>query len=79
MTDKVDGTKLMSVIERVERLKEEQKAITEDIKEVFAEAKGNGLEPKYIKYVIGLRAQEPEKRKEDDDMKSIYRAAGGVD
>ena len=62
-------------IERVERLEEEKQAIADDIKEVYAEAKGNGLEPKILKKVIALRKMDPEERERIGMMVETYMQA----
>lgn len=62
-------------IERIERLEEEKRAIADDIKEVYAEAKGNGLEPKILKKVIALRKMDPEERERIGLMIETYMQA----
>jgi uncharacterized protein (UPF0335 family) len=62
-------------IERVERLEAEKQAIADDIKEVYAEAKGNGLEPKILKKVIALRKMDPAERERVGLMIETYMAA----
>ena len=58
----VAGERLKSFIERVERLESEKKIIAEDIKEVYAEAKTTGFEPKIIRKIVSFRKMEVEKR-----------------
>lgn len=74
----VAGQRLLSFLERVERLEEEKKALAEDIKEVYAEAKGVGFEPKIMKRIVKLRKMEPEKRAEEDDLMELYKSAIGM-
>ncbi len=74
----VAGKRLLSFLERVERLEEEKKALSEDIKEVYAEAKGVGFEPKIMKRLVKLRKMEPETRAEEDDLMDIYKKAIGM-
>ena len=69
---------LKAIIERVEHLEEEKKAISDDIRDVFAEAKGNGFDPKIIRKIISIRAQEPEKRVEEETLIDLYLAALGA-
>jgi uncharacterized protein (UPF0335 family) len=69
---------LRAFIERIERLNEEKKALSEDIKEVFAEAKGNGYDPKIIRKIVSIRGQDPEKRVEEETILDLYLAALGV-
>lgn len=66
---------LRSLIERVERLTEEKKALSEDIREVFSEAKGNGFDVVVMKQVIRLRAMDPEDRAEQEAILETYLAA----
>lgn len=69
---------LVSVVERIERLMEEDRALKEDIKEVFAEAKGNGFDTKTIRKAIAIRAMDPAKRKEAEAVLDLYLSALGV-
>ncbi len=59
---------LKALVERIERLEEEKKTIAADIKEVYAEAKGNGFDIKILRKVISLRKKEPEERQEEEAM-----------
>lgn len=70
-------SQLRSVVERVERLLEERAELQEDIKEVFAEAKGNGFDTKTIRSAIRIRAMDPAKREEAQAMLDLYLAAIG--
>lgn len=74
-TSEVAGSQLLSFIERVERLNEEVKAIKEDIKEVFAEAKGNGFDTKIIRAIIKLRSLDPNDRAESETLLDLYMSA----
>ncbi len=69
---------LRSIVERVERLEEEKKAIAEDIKEVYAEAKANGFDTKTLRTVIRLRKQELAERQEQEAMLDLYLHALGM-
>jgi uncharacterized protein (UPF0335 family) len=75
----VAGKRLKSFIERVERLEEEKAALSEDIKEVFAEAKGTGFDVKTIRKLIRLRKMDVEKRREEDELLELYKAAIGLE
>lgn len=75
----VAGARLKSFIERIERLEEEKSAIAEDIKDVYAEAKGTGFDTKTIRKVISLRKLDIEKRREADDMLDLYKSAIGME
>ncbi len=74
----VTGERLKSFIERVERLEEEKTALLEDIKEVYGEAKATGFEPKIMRRVIKLRKMDIEKRREEDELLELYKAAIGM-
>ncbi len=75
----VAGARLKSLIERIERLEEEKAAIGEDIKDVYAEAKGTGFCTKTIRKVISLRKLDKEKRREADDMLVLYKSSLGME
>lgn len=74
----VAGKRLLSFFERIERLEEEKTALSEDIKEVFAEAKSAGFEVKIMRRVMKLRKMEEEKRQEEDELLSLYMSAIGM-
>ena len=69
---------LKAVVERIERLEEEKKAIADDIREVFAEAKGNGFDTKVLRQVIRLRKQDLAERQEQDAVRDLYLQALGM-
>lgn len=70
---------LKSVIERLERLDEDKAAVLADMKDVFAEAKGNGYDPRIIRKVLRLRKQDKAKRAEEEALTDLYLSAiGGV-
>ena len=73
------GQRLKSFIERVERLEDEKAALAEDIKDVLAEAKGFGFDTKTIRKIIRLRKMEIEKRREEDELLELYKAAIGME
>ena len=68
---------LKSIIERIERLEVEKAEVAEQIKEVFAEAKGNGFDVKIIRKVIRLRKQDRAKRLEEEAILDLYLSAIG--
>jgi uncharacterized protein (UPF0335 family) len=70
-------TRLKTIIERVERLEEDKAAVANDIKEVFAEAKGEGFDVKILRKVIRLRKQDKAKRMEEEAILDLYLAAIG--
>ena len=69
---------LKSIIERIERLEQEKSEIAEQIKEVFAEAKGNGFDVKILRKVIRIRKQDAAKRQDEDAILDLYLSALGV-
>ncbi len=74
----IGGQRLKTFIERIERLEEEKKALAEDIKEIYAEAKSTGFDTKTIRKVIALRKMDVEKRREAEDLLDIYKSAIGM-
>lgn len=74
----VAGKRLKSFLERVERLEEEKSALAEDIKEVYAEAKGVGSNAKVMKIIIKLRKMDFERRQEEDEMLELYMSSIGM-
>ncbi len=70
-------TRLRTIIERVERLEEDKAAVMNDMKEVFAEAKGEGFDVKILRKVIRMRKQDRAKRLEEEALIDLYLAAIG--
>ena len=68
---------LKSIIERIERLEQEKTEIAEQIKEVFAEAKGNGFDVKVLRKVVRIRKQDRAKRLEEEAILDLYLSAIG--
>jgi uncharacterized protein (UPF0335 family) len=77
-TNTVDGISLRSFIERIENLNEEKKAIADDIKDVFGEAKGVGFDPKIMKRIIASRKMDKAKRQEEEEILDCYLSALGM-
>jgi len=69
---------LKAFIERIERLEEEKKAIADDIREVYAEAKGNGFDTKALRTIVRLRKQDAGERKEQETILETYMLALGM-
>ncbi len=69
---------LRSLIERVERLEEEKKAIAADIKEVYGEAKANGFDTKIMRKVVSLRKKDSAERQEEEAILDLYLSALGM-
>ena len=74
----VAGDQLRAFVERVERLREERKAIDDDIKEVFSEAKGSGFSVPAIKHILKVRAEDQNERAEFEAVVDMYMAALGM-
>ena len=77
-TGGVAGAQLRAFIERVERLEEEKKAISDDIKEVFAEAKANGFDTKVMRQIVRIRKQDSAERQEQEALLDLYLHALGM-
>ena len=69
---------LRSLIERIERLEEEKAALTSDIREVYAEAKGNGFDTKIMRQVVRLRKLDKADRQEAEAVLDLYLSALGM-
>lgn len=76
--DEVAKEQLTAFVERIERLEEEKKGIADDIKEVYAEAKGNGFDVKVLRKVISVRKQDASERAEQEAILDLYLAALGM-
>ena len=68
---------LKSLVERIERLDEEKRALAGDLKEVYAEAKGHGFDTKILRKVVALRRKDAVEREEEDTMVTLYMSALG--
>ena len=68
---------LKAILERVERLEEDKAAVMADLKEVYAEAKGNGFDTKIIRKVVRIRKQDRAKRQEEEALVDLYLSAVG--
>ena len=77
-TAKVAADQLRTIVERIERLEEEKREVAEQIKEVYAEAKGNGFDTKTLRKVVALRKKDPEERSEEEAMLDLYLHALGM-
>ena len=74
----VAGAQLKSFIERVERLEEEKRALGEDIKEVYAEAKGTGFDTKIMRQIIKIRKMDKDEHDEPESLLDLYMRAIGM-
>ena len=79
MSEMVAADELRLLIERIERLEEEKKGIADDIRDVYAEAKGNGWDTKTMRRLIALRKLDPDARAEQQALLETYAKAIGLD
>ncbi|MEX0839534.1 MAG: DUF2312 domain-containing protein [Parvibaculum sp.] len=77
-TGGVARDQLRSIVERIERLEEEKTALSNDIKEVYAEAKGNGFDTKTLRQVVRIRKQDKAERQEQEAILELYLSALGM-
>lgn len=77
-TGGVAAGQLKSFVERIERLEEEKKGIADDIRDVFAEAKGQGFDTKIMRQVIKLRKKDTAERQEEEALLDLYMHALGM-
>lgn len=75
----IDAARLLSYLERIERLEEERKALQIDIKEVFEEAKSANFDVKAIKELLKIRKKDETERQEEEYVVEQYRRALGID
>ncbi|CAH2604188.1 conserved protein of unknown function [Rhodovastum atsumiense] len=74
----VAADRLRSIVERIERLEEERKALAGDIKDIYAEAKSAGFDVKVLRQLIRIRKQEPAEVEEAETLLDVYRRALGM-
>ena len=77
-TMNIAADRLRSIVERIERLEEERKALASDIKDIYAEAKSAGFDVKVLRQIIRLRKQEPAEVEEQETLLDLYRRALGM-
>ena len=75
----VDQNQLNSYFDRIEHMEEEIKALRADLREIYAEAKGNGFDPKVMRQVLRLRKMNPADRAETEFLLESYKAALGME
>ena len=74
----IDASRLISILERIEHLEEEKKGIQDDIKDIYAEAKGAGFDVKALKHIIKQRKKSQAERDEEDAIFTTYEHAVGL-
>jgi uncharacterized protein (UPF0335 family) len=74
----ISGERLLAFVERIERLEEEKKALANDIREVYSEAKGTGYDIKVLRQIIRLRKMDQSDRNEMEEVLDVYKRALGM-
>jgi uncharacterized protein (UPF0335 family) len=74
----IAADRLRSIVERIERLEEERKALGNDIKDIYGEAKSAGFDVKVLRQIIRIRRQEPAEVEEQETLLDVYRRALGM-
>lgn len=74
----IAGDRLRSFIERIEKLEEEKAALTADIREIYAEAKGGGFDTKVMRQIVRLRKMDTAERQEQEALLDLYKQAIGL-
>jgi uncharacterized protein (UPF0335 family) len=74
----VAAEELRQFIERIETLEEEKRVVSEQVKDVYAEAKGRGFDTKAMRQIVRIRAKKPEDREEEEAMLELYKSALGM-
>lgn len=74
----VAAKQLQSLVERIERMEEEKEAAAIDIREIYAEAKGNGFDTKALRRIVALRKRDPGERQEEEAVLELYMSALGM-
>lgn len=74
----IAADRLKSFIERIERLEEEKASLANDVREVYAEAKGTGFDTKVMRQIVKLRKMESSDREEQEHLLDLYKRAVGL-
>ena len=75
----VSSERLRSFVKRIEKLEEDKASVLEDLKDVYAEAKGTGFDARIIRKIVQLRKMETEKRREQEELLDLYKSALGME
>ena len=75
----ISGERLRSFVERIERLEEQRRSLSEDIKEVYSEAKGSGFDTKIMRQIIKIRRMDKDDRDEAETLLDLYLRALGME
>ncbi len=79
MSVKIEANVIKQYVERVERLEAEKLFLSEDLKQIFAEAKSNGIDVKALRSLIKLRKLEDDERREQEEILALYKEAIGME
>lgn len=77
-SNSIDAGHLKAFLERIEKLEEEKRAIADDVKDVYAEAKGTGYDAKVLRRIVSERRQDSDKLREQEEIMALYRDALGM-
>ena len=77
-TNAIEAGHLIAFIERIERLEEDRKTVSDEIKDVDAEAKGTGYDVKIVRKIVSIRKQDQNKRREEEEILELYLQALGM-
>jgi uncharacterized protein (UPF0335 family) len=75
---KVAADQIRAIIERIERQEEEKKTISDDIRDIYAEAKGNGYDVKALRTIVRMRKMDANERQEQETILDLYKQALGM-
>ena len=78
MSDNLSAGQLRAFIERIEKLEEEKRTISDDIKDIYTEAKGGGFDAKILRKIVSMRRVDRQKRREEEEILDIYLTALGM-
>lgn len=74
----ISAKELKAFVERIERLEEDKKAVSDDIRDVYAEAKGRGFDTKTMRKLVSMRKKDADQRREEEAMLELYMNALGM-
>lgn len=78
MTDSLNKDQLLGYIDRIERMDEDKRAISEDIKEIYVEVKSAGYDTKIVRKIVSLRRKSREERQEEETLLDLYMQSIGM-
>ena len=78
MSDNVNKDQLLGYIDRIERMDEDKRAISEDIKEIYVEVKSAGYDTKIVRKIVSLRRKSREERQEEETLLDLYMQSIGM-